>query len=106
MVVVTKEQCKTGFFPPDYYGRTCLSASREASVGPGVVARPQKQTLNHRELQAKGVCVGEGGGVKWGRGTHIKIAFMNLCFSTNKWNGVGTLITGELLQANQKWNKL
>lgn len=46
---------------------------------------------------------------KWGEGvgdTHIKIAFLNLFFSTNQCNGLGTQITEKSLQAKQKKDKL
>lgn len=53
---------------PDYYGPTRLSVSGRLLWPLGWLSapRPQKQTLNHRELQTKGL--GGGGG----SGAHIE----------------------------------
>lgn len=89
----------TGLVRPDYYGPTRLSGSREASAAPGVAASATATEANSQPQGAPGQGGGRGG-------RHIKIAFMNLCCSTNRWNGLGTRITEKLLRAKQKWNKL
>jgi len=68
-------------------------------VVPGAAARTLATRANSQPQGAPGTA---GRGEK----THMKTAFMNLCFSTNKWDGLGTQATGKLLQTKQKWNKL
>lgn len=101
MAVVTKEQRKTGL--PRLPWSDLSVCVQGGSCGPwrGCQHHGHKTKLSTTGNAKHRVCVVGGG---WG--THIKIAFMNLCFSTNKWNGLGTLIPGEPLQANQKLNKL
>lgn len=91
--------CNVRLLCPDYYGPTHLSGSRQVPVAPGVAASTPATRANSQPRGAPGRA-GRGGK------THMKTAFMNLCFSTNKCDGLGTQATGKLLQTKQKSNKL
>lgn len=83
---------------PDYCGLTHLSVSRGGSRGPWSGSHPWSGSQCHghkSKLSATG-----------SSRQRLETAFTNLCFSTNRWNGLGTWITEKLLRAKQKWNEL